>query len=128
MDASLHPFLNSAWSDVTYNFYTLVILPSRNELGEPLAVLEVMGEPLTVPNVMVEPLTVLEVMGEPLTVLDMMGEPLTVLEVMGESLTVLEVMGEPPTVLEVMANRNFLPLPVRSQPTGCEQANMQLLL
>ena len=40
MEVSLHPFLNSAWSDVTCNFYTLVILPSRKELGEPLTVVE----------------------------------------------------------------------------------------
>jgi hypothetical protein len=43
MEMSLHPFLTSAWSDVSYNFYTSVILPSRKELGDPLTVLEVLS-------------------------------------------------------------------------------------
>jgi hypothetical protein len=43
MEVSLHPFLTSALSDVTYNFYISVIMPSRKELGEPLTVLEVMA-------------------------------------------------------------------------------------
>ena len=43
LEVSLHPFLNSAWSDVICNFYTSVILPSRKELGGPLTVLEGMA-------------------------------------------------------------------------------------